>query len=181
MIFRFQIIYVARDPRDVAVSNYYHKSGVGIYTGEKNEHFQKLLDDDYNYCSYWDHVMEFWSIKDHSNILFLSYERMQTNLKSVLETLSDFLQKPIPENKIELLLDHLSFENMKANKSCNHEHEVEFTKKILNHTNDSFKFMRKGLVHDFEEEMDAEMLEKFNEWIVNNLKTHHLTLEDLLF
>lgn len=162
------------------MSNYYHKSGIGIYKGEKTEHFQKLLNDDYNYCSYWDHVLEFWSIRHHENILFLTYEQMKTDLKSVIERVSDFLHKEVSPKEMNLLLDHLSFEKMSANKSCNHEHEVENTRRILNDSDDSFKFMRKGETQGFKEEMDDDMLKTFDEWIELNLKPLNLTLETLL-
>lgn len=140
-----------------------------------------LLNGDYNYCSYWDHVLEFWSITHHENILFLSYEQMMTDLPKVVERVTRFLHKEVNPKQMDLLLDHLSFENMSANKACNHEHDIENTRKILDHTDDdSFKFMRKGVTQNFKEEMDEEMLIAFNEWIDLNLKPHNLTLDSLL-
>lgn len=171
---------MTRDPRDVAVSNFYHKSGVGIYKGEKKEHLQLLLNDDYNYCSYWDHVLEFWSIRHHENILFLTYEQMKTDMTKVVKRVSSFLHKKVSPKQMSLLLDHLSFEKMSVNKSCNHEHEVENTQRILDHTDDSFKFMKKGVTQSFKEEMDKEMLMAFDEWIYLNLKPLNLTLDSLL-
>lgn len=105
---------------------------------------------------------------------------MKTDLKSVIERVSDFLQKEVSPKEMNLLLDHLSFEKMSVNKSCNHEHEVENTRRVLNHTDDSFKFMRKGESQGFKEEMDDDMLRTFDEWIELNLKPLNLTLETLL-
>lgn len=105
---------------------------------------------------------------------------MKFNLKGVITNVSEFLGKQVSLKQMDLLLDHLSFEKMSLNKSCNHEHEVENMQRILNHSDDSFKFMRKGVIQDFKGEMDEEMIRAFDEWIDVNLKPLGLTLETLL-
>lgn len=106
---------------------------------------------------------------------------MKKDLRSVVTTMADFLNKVVPSEQMENLLDHLSIDKMKTNKSCNREHEVECNKKMLIHKSETLKTMAKESSHEYEDEMDSTMQKMFNEWTENALKPNHLTLEDLLY
>ena len=52
-------------------------------------------------------------------MLIYSYEDMKEDLEQVVRKVADFLDKKIPEEKMSLLLEHLSFDSMKNNPMVN--------------------------------------------------------------
>lgn len=77
---RSKYIYVARNPRDVAVS-YYHfvlSFGADSYFNGTWRFFVKLFLEGKNSCGLWsDHVLPWWEHKDEPHILFLKYEDLK--------------------------------------------------------------------------------------------------------
>ena len=70
------------------------------------------------------------------NVCFITYEEMKNDLASVIRKVSTFLTRPVAEEKIPSLVDHLSFDKMKQNKSVNKQEFVEvsiFLKAMLIH------------------------------------------------
>ncbi|XP_055691171.1 luciferin sulfotransferase-like [Lutzomyia longipalpis] len=105
-------------------------------------------------------------MRNESNILFLTYEDMKRDLKEAIRKTSKFLGKIYNDDQINALEDHLSFKKMAVNKSVNFEtHLIEYST-ITNSDRDmEFKFMRKGKVGSYNEEMTPEMIEKFDKKI----------------
>ena len=62
------------------------------------------------------------------NVCFITYEEMKNDLASVIRKVSTFLTRPVAEEKIPSLVDHLSFDKMKQNKSVNKQEFVEVSK-----------------------------------------------------
>lgn len=120
-------------------------------------------------------MLDFWKIKEESNILFLFYEDMKRNMTEVIKETMQFLNKNYSEEEIENLAKHLSVESMRANASCNNDALVEMAKKLNENGKSSgdFKFIRQGKIGSFDEE-------KFNEKIVENFETfmNHLSLKE---
>lgn len=114
--------------------------------------------------SYFDHVMSFWNKRHEPNVLFLTYEEMKKDLRTSIEKVALFLEKTIPKDKMELLLDHLSFENMKKNSACNLEPLLKL--KTGEAKNDTL--MRKGEIGDWKNYLSPEMSQKFDEFIARN-------------
>lgn len=77
---RSKYIYVARNPRDVAVS-YYHfvlSFGADSYFNGTWKFFVKLFLEGKNSYGLWsDHVLPWWEHKDEPHILFLKYEDLK--------------------------------------------------------------------------------------------------------
>ena len=74
-----QVIYVARNPKDVAISFYnFHKfiktlNFVGDFKTFWNFFKQNLI----IWSPYWNHVKEGWDLRHNPNLLFLFYEDMK--------------------------------------------------------------------------------------------------------
>jgi hypothetical protein len=113
---KFQIIYVSRNPKDVAISMYHHILNI-IQTKIDLERFlDKFLENDVFLCPLIEHNLMCWELEKqgYPNILFISYEEMKLDLDGNIEKVQWFLGKRYGKEKIELLKEHLSFENMKS-------------------------------------------------------------------
>ena len=59
------------------------------------------------------------------NVCFITYEEMKSDLAAVVRKVSSFLGRPVPEQNIPALVDHLSFDKMKKNAAVNKQEFVE--------------------------------------------------------
>ncbi|CAK1547424.1 unnamed protein product [Leptosia nina] len=156
-----KVIYVARDPRDVMVSNYYlHKMVVkGLLRGTFMQFWEAYRRDIFPYMPLISHANEAWEQRHHPNLLFMFYEDMLQDLPKHIHSVSDFLQKTITDEQVEKLAGHLSFKNLKKNKNVN------------NSTGDTeIQFIRKGEVGGWKTHFDAKMELQAEEYLNTRLK-----------
>ncbi|XP_046959909.1 sulfotransferase 1 family member D1-like isoform X1 [Vanessa cardui] len=132
-----KVLYIARDPRDVAVSfHFMHKLFRYFDEGVTFEEFWDLFKKDLLlHLPIFPHIEEAWAKRDHENMMFLFYEEMQKNLQSVIDKVCKFLGKDYTNEQKVKLAEHLSFENMKKSsgfkfgKSENKDSEITFMRK----------------------------------------------------
>jgi hypothetical protein len=87
-----KIVYIARNPKDVAISFYFHDQSKGGYEGAWEEHFQLFLKGDVHFGSYFDHVLPWWKASQREkNILFLKYEDMKNDHTGNVAKIAAFL------------------------------------------------------------------------------------------
>jgi len=141
-----KIIYVFRNPKDAAISYFHHWRGMVGYKGSKEDFMHSYIDGYVNFNPFWPHVLDFWQLRNQSNIFFTSYERMKQNLPGVIVDVCKFLNKNVHENQLHQLVDHLSFDNMKDNPACNHVKEFESMKAATGRKVEEFRFVRRGVV-----------------------------------
>lgn len=103
-----KIVYVARNPKDVAVSMYHHFRNVYGYTATFDQHMDLFMSDQVMWAPFHNHVLNFWHIRNEENILFLTYEEMKMNLMPVLQKMLMFFGKEYPDAEIEKLHSSLS-------------------------------------------------------------------------
>ena len=123
------------------------------------------------YGPFWTHVLPYWNLRHSPNLLFIKYEDMKTNLSGVVRTVAGFLERPLTEEKVQILAKHLSFESMSKNNAVNKEFLSDFTKKFkLAQNCPEGKFLRSGKTGEHKTAMSPEMLKKFEEWIKINIQ-----------
>eukprot|EP00092_Neocalanus_flemingeri_P007301 GFUD01007883.1.p1 GENE.GFUD01007883.1~~GFUD01007883.1.p1 ORF type:complete len:334 (-),score=84.53 GFUD01007883.1:170-1171(-) len=160
LIEKCKVIYVARNPKDTAVSYYKHNvtvPGHGL-VGTFEDFITFFEEGLHVFGSYWHHVLSGWKEKDHSNVKFLWFEDMKKDQKAVIEELCRFLDHPLSPGKIDALVSHVKFENMSKNPMAN----------PLAGLKTNTKFMRKGEVGDWKNFFTSERSNKWNQWIKEN-------------
>lgn len=156
-----------RNPKDAFVSYFHH--GVH-FEGWKNCNMdiacKAFVNEKMIYSPFNDHVLKFWDMqKSSEKILFLHFEDMKRDLKSVLHKLATFLGKSYSAYEFDELCDHLSFENMKNNKMVNKSETVTLVREIQGRKDDQWNFIRKGKVGSYKEELTLEQNELLNEYV----------------
>jgi len=128
-------IYIARDGRDVLWSVYNHHATANElwYDALNNspglvgppiekpvedikQYYHEWLDKDgYPLWSLWENVNSWWVIKDLPNVLFVHYANLKRDMEGGIRNIADFLDIPIDEATWPAIVEHCSFDYMKAN------------------------------------------------------------------
>ncbi|XP_052737838.1 uncharacterized protein LOC112044107 [Bicyclus anynana] len=168
-----KVVYMMRDPRDVAVSYYHHLKLMKQMKPDKEfkPFWNYFVSDNIFWAPFFDHVLEAWEKRNHPNMLFLIYEDVIKDMPGTVRRVADFFGKTISDEQVNKLADHLGFDNFKKNKSVNMEHLQEsgvFTSEGA--------FIRKGQPGEWREYFDEEMTAQAEEWIAKNLRGTDLRL-----
>lgn len=159
---RSKYIYVARNPRDVAVS-YYHfvlNFGPSSYFKGTWEFFVKLFLEGKNSYGFWsDHVLPWWKHRDEPHVLFLKYEDLKKDLCGKVRLISEFLEKPLSDEMIRKIAHQCTFAEMKKN-SNSYVISAYATKPNL---------LRKGQIGDWKSLFSEELNKQFEETFLTKL------------
>lgn len=108
-------------------------------------------------------------------------------MRPVLIEASKFLGRPIPDFRMDGLIKHLSFSEMKYNFFCNYQMGMEFVRDLSREEHEkgakkwndktAKDFLRKGQVGSHKEEMSPEYIKKFDEWIAENIKNTGIRID----
>ncbi|XP_062549712.1 luciferin sulfotransferase-like [Armigeres subalbatus] len=164
-----KIIYTARNPKDVTTSFMHHYKNMHGFKGPREDFLDGILADKLVYCPQIKHVTEFWAVAHLPNVLFLNFEDMKRNMPAVLRKVCDFFGKSYSPSQLAELNTHLTFDTMKQNNSANNQILVTGIQDAMGITND-FKFMRKGQVGGYKDELPAEFIDKMNNFIEEQLQ-----------
>uniref|UniRef100_A0A1A9V4E1 Sulfotransferase domain-containing protein n=1 Tax=Glossina austeni TaxID=7395 RepID=A0A1A9V4E1_GLOAU len=176
-----KIVYCARNPKDVIVSLYHFQSGLGTHRGTLDEFVEDFINSEILYTPFWSHVFDFWQLRHESNVFFTSYEEMQRDLSQVLVKLNEFLEKP-PLTQIHLnnLLNHLNFQNMKNNQTVNLSKALaSSTKPSRFNIQSEFRFIRRGIVGSYKDELSIDNQKKLDKWTEDYLGKFNVKLSDI--
>lgn len=128
-------IYVARDGRDVAWSFYNHmiKMTDGFYdlinqtpglitppierpSGDPRTFFHDWLDQDGGPMgSFWDHIRSWWDLREQPNVLLMHFAALKADMPREIRRVAAFLDIEIDETRWPAIVEHCSFDYMKAN------------------------------------------------------------------
>jgi len=158
-----KLIYVARNPKDNAVSFYhFHRMArfLGCQQTTWNEFFALYLSGSI-YCGSWfEHVLGYWQLTNSPNhkhrMMFCKFEEMKDDLPKEISRIADFMEIDLTDEQKKRVLDHCTFDSMKNNKMANRDTVWLFNQKIS-------KFMRKGQVGDWRNYFTFAQSEAFDE------------------
>ena len=149
-------IYVAREPKDTAVSNYYFaRNGVGgpdYRDATFNEFFEKYIEGQVIYGDYFDHLLGWWEHRAKPNVLFLTYEMMKRSPEEAILQVAQFISDKDTDyvkmlqaedgKVLKKVLENTSFKSMKR--------DIEVVVKTATESSSGDKQMDKGVsVTDF--------------------------------
>ncbi|KAK9504690.1 hypothetical protein O3M35_010962 [Rhynocoris fuscipes] len=158
-------IYVARNPKDVAVSYYHHNYLLKVhgYIGDFQQYWNYFQHDLLVYSPYWEHIKEGWERRHEKNVLFLFYEDLVNDLPNNIKKVAAFLNKSINDEQLDRLVKHLHIDNFRKVVKVHKNIEMDGA---INTRGQGF--IRKGKVGG-NPEFTAELLEKADKWIAENL------------
>ncbi|KAI5646047.1 sulfotransferase domain-containing protein [Phthorimaea operculella] len=164
-----KVVYVARDPRDTAVSFYHHNRLFRMqgFIGDFKTYWNFFIKDLVNWTPFFEHLKEAWEKRHHPNMLFLFYEEMNKNLPAAVRRVSKFFNKELTDEQVSKLCDHLSIENFKKNKSVNYDGVKEIVGAVVKGEQ---PFIRKGNVGGWRDYFDDEMMQQADTWMEENLR-----------
>ncbi|VEN44378.1 unnamed protein product [Callosobruchus maculatus] len=139
-----KIIYVVRNCKDAAVSAYHFSKALFGYTGSREEFYNDFLSDKMIYLPYWKHVLGFWEQRHKPNVMILRYEEMIKDLPGMIRKVASFLERPLSDEQVVKLRDHLSFDSMKKNPAVNNENLIERVRKEQGREKPETGHMRRG-------------------------------------
>ncbi len=128
-------IYIGRDGRDVVWSSYNHH----VNANEKwyaalndtpglvgppmekpvesiRDYFNQWLDQDgFPWWPFWDNVRSWWEIRDLPNLMLVHFNHLKQDMEGEMRRIAEFLEIPIDESHWPSIVEHCSFNYMKAN------------------------------------------------------------------
>lgn len=165
-----KIIYVARNPKDVAISTYFHNQSKGGYEGSWDEHFQLFLYSDVGFGPYFDHVLPWWQASQNDkNILFMKYEDMKHDHAGNVAKLASFLDIQADSRLIETVVRLSSFQSMTSNETTNFG--------WIPQRADKPKHFRKGDIGDWRNHFSAEQSQQMNDLFMKKMKGSDLQFD----
>ena len=155
-----------RNLKDNLVSYYhfYHMMN-GVHFGfDKgfDQFFQLVEEKSLIQGDWFDFNLGWWEHKDDPKFLFVTYEDMKKDVRSVIDRICRFLDTKLEPETIDAILDHTSFANMKNNPMVNYEFfkGMDFSQS---------GFMRKGQVGDWKNIFTQEQNDLCNKWLKEKL------------
>lgn len=119
-----RIIYVARNPKDTAVSYYHFIRNYFQANITMDDAVNGVINDMSIMSPHLEHIQNFWKIKHLPNVLFVHYESLVNDSFATLKTMSDFLGQSYSDEQLKELAEFISFKKMRNNNSINREDDM---------------------------------------------------------
>ncbi|XP_029198230.2 sulfotransferase family cytosolic 1B member 1-like [Acropora millepora] len=151
-------MYIARNPKDVAVSFYEFMKAHGPSGGYNGpwEFFARIFMEGKVFYGLWNkHVLEWWKHKDDSNVLFLKYEDLKKDLSGNIQLIAEFLEKPVSADTINKIAHQCTFKEMAKN--------------MATFTLDGPKLLRKGEIGDWKNYFTPDIAKRFETEVMKEL------------
>ncbi|XP_061712610.1 luciferin sulfotransferase-like [Cydia pomonella] len=167
-----KVVYIARDPRDVAVSLYQFIKKLMQYFEEFKSFWNLFYNEMVIYSPILAHIREAWDLRHHPNMMFIFHEDMLKDVPLSIKRMADFLDKKLTDEQIVKLSEHLSIKNFRKNESVNPT--------WINKGGDpnAEGFVRKGESGAWREHFDEEMTAQAERWMRDNLAGSDLHFPD---
>jgi hypothetical protein len=159
-------IYLVRDVRDVALSEYAHRKLRGIKDTDFNEYLIRFLEGEthgFGFGSWTDHVNS-WLYAHATlgkNILIIKFEDMYHKTEEMLLKIVDFLGVKVNRQVIRNSINNNSIEKMR--KKENDVKHISFKDKLENYS-ENLRFVRKGTVEGWRQSLTDEQVQLMREY-----------------
>lgn len=127
-------LYIGRDGRDIIWSLYNHHLNandawydalnntpgrvgppIGPVIGDESEYFEHWLDNDgAPFWSFWENLASWWAIRDLPNVMMVHFADLKADMKGQIQQIADFIDVEIDDATMHKVLEHCSFDYMKA-------------------------------------------------------------------
>ena len=127
-------IYIGRDGRDVVWSMYNHHVNANDrwYDALNNtpgrvgppiepppasirQYYHDWLDGDgHPFWSFWENIRSWWEIRQLPNVLLIHFADLKADMPGQIRRIADFLEVEVDEDRWPAILEHCSFDYMKA-------------------------------------------------------------------
>ena len=166
-------IYVARNPKDIAVSLFYHYFSFKTAENIDWPTFASWFVSGQVYSgSYLEHVLGWWEHRNDDNVLFLKYEDMKKDIRSAVVRIASFIGKDLTEEEVDTVIKKSTFSNMKDNPTTNYE----WFPKEIKHPK-ATPFIRKGVVGGWKDTFTPELSGQFDAFFTHKLKAAGLEFD----
>ena len=128
-------LYIARDGRDVVWSMHnHHVNANQLWYDALNltpglvgppiepppadvvQYFREWLErDGHPWWPFWENIRTWWAIRHLPNVLFLHFSELKADLPGQMRRIAAFLDVPVDEALFPAMVEHCTFEYMKAN------------------------------------------------------------------
>jgi aryl sulfotransferase len=128
-------IYIGRDGRDVVWSMYNHHANANSFWYEAlndapgrvgppiepppdstRQYFQDWLEKDgFPFWPFWENIKSWWEIRNLPNVMLIHFAMLKADMGGEIRRIASFLDIPIDETKWDAIVEHCSFDYMKAN------------------------------------------------------------------
>lgn len=136
-------VYIARNPKDVAVSYFHFESGApwaGNAPVAWSDWLQMFVSGTLQRGDWFDHVLGWWRHRDVENVHFMKYEELLNDFGGELRRLGRFLGHDLSDELVRVIQERTGFEKTKQD-SFSNLHEIP----ELSH------FYRKGQIGSWKE------------------------------
>ncbi len=167
-------IYVARNPKDVSVSYYYHARAFRIfeYSGPWEHFFRLFMDGRLDSGLWFDHVLQWWEHQDEPNILFLKYEDMKKDLHVAVKQVAEFMGCEFGNREIASIAELSTFQSMKASNTSNFSWVPDHVRSLSGE-----QHLRKGVVGDWRSHFTEKQNQDFDIVYAQRMKGTGLEFE----
>ncbi|XP_050409839.2 sulfotransferase 1B1 [Patella vulgata] len=168
-----KIVYVYRNPKDVAVSLYCHITGIkrtNGYEGRFEDFLDLFLREKVAYGKWGDYIKEWEDIVDKGEtpIIAIAYEDMKRNPVKYIKEVAQFLELDVTDELCAAIADACSFSKMKSIAENFKENALNITWK------EGSGMLRKGQVGDWKNWITVADNERFDEFIETKMKESHM-------
>ncbi|XP_052020172.1 amine sulfotransferase-like [Apodemus sylvaticus] len=164
-----KILYIYRNPKDVLIS-FFHFSNwvVTLEATDTIDHYlDKFLDGKVVGSRWFDHVRGWYEHRHDFNIMFLSYEDLNKNLRNSVLKIYSFLEKELSEEDVDAVVRQATFQTMKSDPRANYECIINGE---IGARNNDGSFLRKGTIGDWKHHLTVEQNERFDMIFKRNMK-----------
>ncbi|XP_797930.4 sulfotransferase 1C2A [Strongylocentrotus purpuratus] len=156
-----KVLYVARNPKDAAVSYYHFCHFIDALPSYESwdVFFEEFLAGRVPQGSWFENVLPWWKRRDHPNVLFLKYEDMKKDLPAAVKQIVEFMGKSFTADVIQKISDASTFKAMKKSPSANPDFLIKGEA-----AEGSRSFMRKGIVGDWKNYFTDDQNKRFDEF-----------------